>query len=139
MTAVDHKQTLQHVFAETAKGNGRPFVAMLADDVTWTIVGTTAWSRSYRGKAAVLQELLGPLNAQLAGRNTITAQRMVAEDDLVAVEGQGHNVTLDGTPYENRYCWVFRFVAGRVAEIVEYADTSLIERALKPPEAARRP
>lgn len=134
MTSSQNKQFLQNVFAETAKGNGRPFVAALAEDVTWTIIGTTPWSRTYRGKKAVLTELLGPLNAQLANGNTITAHRFIAEDDQVVVEGRGHNTTKSGKPYQNTYCWVFRLSGGQVVELIEYTDTALIESALRPPQ-----
>lgn len=133
MSATENKQILQHVFAETAKGNGRPFVDALAEDVAWTIIGSTAWSKTYHGKAVVLRELLGPLNSQLANRNTITAQRFIAEDDQVVVEGQGHNTTKAGARYNNRYCWVFRFSERKVVELIEYTDTALIESALRPP------
>ena len=133
MSTAENKSLLQHVFAETAKGDGRPFVAALAEDVSWTIFGSTQWSKTYQGKSAVLRELLGPLNAQLAGRNMITAHRFIAEGDQVVVEGQGHNTTKTGKPYNNRYCWVFRFSKGRVVELVEYTDTSLIESALEAP------
>jgi ketosteroid isomerase-like protein len=133
MSTAENKSLLQHVFAETAKGDGRPFVAALAEDVSWTIIGSTQWSKTYQGKSAVLRELLGPLNAQLAGRNMITAHSFIAEGDQVVVEGQGHNTTKTGKPYNNRYCWVFRFSKGRVVELVEYTDTSLIESALEAP------
>ncbi|TAM45625.1 MAG: nuclear transport factor 2 family protein [Burkholderiaceae bacterium] len=134
MGTTENKSLPQHVFAETAKGNGRPFVEALAEDVSWTIIGSTPWSKTYRGKPAVLRELLGPLNAQLAGKNTITAHRFIAEGDQVVVEGRGHNTTNAGKQYNNRYCWVFRIAQGRVVELIEYTDTSLIESALLPPQ-----
>lgn len=135
MTPEANKQLLRDVFAATAFGNGAPFPAMMADDVTWTILGSTAWSRTYRGKAAVWNELLRPLNAQLAGPNTITAHRFLAEGDEVVVEGRGHNHTKTGQPYANTYCWIFRFRDGQVVEITEYADTALIDRVLQAPPA----
>lgn len=133
MTAAQNKQLLQDVFAETAKGNGRPFVQALADEVSWTIIGSTAWSKTYRGKQAVLAELLGPLNAQLADGNRITAHRFIAEDDCVVVEARGHNRTKAGDPYQNSYCWIFRLVDGQVVELTEYADTALIDAVLQAP------
>ena len=136
MTTEHNKQLLKDVFAETAKGNGRPFVAAMADDVTWTIIGSTQWSKTYRGKKVVLTELLGPLNMQLANGNTITAHRFVAEGDQVVVEGQGHNTTKSGKPYQNTYCWVFSFSGGQVVDIIEYTDTALIDSTLQPPQAA---
>ncbi len=125
-----NKQLLEHAFAETAKGNGRPFLDALAEDVAWRIIGSTAWSKTYRGKQEVLTELLQPLNAQFANRNIIAAHRFVAEDDYVVVEARGQNVTKSGRQYQNTYCWVFRFLHGKVIELIEYADTALMESAL---------
>jgi ketosteroid isomerase-like protein len=133
MDAARNKEILQEIFAATARGNTLPFVAALADDVVWTIIGTTAWSRSYDGKGAVLAELLAPLAEQMDGTMRITAQRFIAEGDLVVVEAQGHNATKAGKRYENTYCWIFRMADGRIAEIKEYADTQLFETALAPP------
>lgn len=135
-SASQNKALVQSVFAETAKGNGRPFVDLLSDDVRWTIIGTTAWSRTYSGKRAVVKELLAPLNSQLGGSNVITAKRFIAEDDFVVVEGKGHNRTASGKPYANSYCWVFRFHEGRAIELTEYTDTALIESALEAPDRA---
>lgn len=133
MGTAENKQLMQHIFAETAKGNGKPFVESLADDVRWTIIGTTPWSKTYRGKEAVLTELLGPLRAQFVHQNRVTAHRFIAEGDLVVVEARGDVTTKSGTPYRNAYCWVCRVADGKVQELTEYADTALIEAALKPP------
>jgi uncharacterized protein len=133
MSTQHHKSLLKKVFAETAKGNGRPFVEALSDEVVWTIKGTTPWSKKYVGKGAVLKDLLGPLSAQLSGANTITASRFIGEGDVVVVEGQGHNRTTKGKEYANTYCWVFRFQDEKVVELIEYTDTALIESALEAP------
>lgn len=127
------------IFAETAKGNGRPFVDALADDVRWTIIGQTAWSRAYQGKRAVLDELLRPVAEQLGGRNVVSGERFVADNDVVVVEGRNHSVTRSGRDYPNRYCWVFVIRDGKVAEITEYTDTQLVAEVLTPPPAASSP
>ncbi len=57
MTWHENKTTLAAIFSETAKGNGRPFFDALANDVKWTIIGSTAWSRTYVGKVSVLNDL----------------------------------------------------------------------------------
>ncbi|SIS16050.1 hypothetical protein SAMN05421833_13296 [Microbispora rosea] len=73
VSEADNRAFLQGVFAETAKGNGRPFIDALADDVRWTIIGQTAWSRTYEGKRAVfvmrggkVAEILAPPPAALS-------------------------------------------------------------------------
>jgi ketosteroid isomerase-like protein len=134
--AAANKALLQWVFADLAAGNGRPFLDMLAEDVVWHVEGSTAWSRSYRGKAAVKSDLLRPLFEVLDGPNPLTVSRMIAEADCVAVQARGQARTKTGAAYCNSYCMVFRLVDGRVVEITEYADTALIERALPYPAAA---
>ena len=134
--AAANKELLNWVFADLAAGNGRPFIEMLSDDVIWHVEGSTAWSRSYRGKAAVKADLLGPLFQVLAGPNPLTVSRMIAEEDCVAVQARGNARTKAGADYCNSYCMIFRLNDGRVVEITEYADTALIERMLPYPAMA---
>ena len=128
-----NRARLEHVFAETAKGNGRPLLDALAEDADWTIIGATGWSKTYRGKTAILNDLIAPLRRVLAPPIKTHAKRMIAEGDFVAVEGRGENVTRDGRPYENNYCWVFEFRNGEVIALTEYADTELFRSALGEP------
>jgi uncharacterized protein len=137
MTAAENKQILQTAFAALEIGNGKPFVDAMADDFTWTIMGTTPWSRTYSGKLTVRRELLDPLFAQFADRYTNTALRFIAEDDYVVVECRGHVTTRLGQPYNNAYCYVCRFSNGRMVELTEYLDTALVERVLTPPVSLR--
>jgi len=133
MSAADNRQMMQRIFAATAAGDGRPFVDALADDVCWTIPGSTAWSRRWQGKQAVLGGLLAPLRAQFTGPNRVTLLRVIAEDDYVVVEAHGNTATKTGQPYRNRYCWVCRIVDGRIAELTEYMDTALVDAVLASP------
>ena len=130
MSAADNKRLLQHVYAEMAKGNSAPFVESLADDVAWTVIGSTPWSKTFHGKEAVLRDLLGALRSRLDGRITMHAQRFVAEDDLVVVEARGNSKTKKGQPYNNTYCFIYRLEDGKVKELTEYIDTELVRSAL---------
>jgi ketosteroid isomerase-like protein len=49
MSATANKQIIQHIHAELAKGNGRPFIDSLAEDFRWVMKGRTAWSGTYEG------------------------------------------------------------------------------------------
>lgn len=135
MSATENKQLMQHIFAELAKGNGKPFVESMADDFCWTVTGTTKWSKTYRGKRAVRAELLDPLFAQFADQYTNTAQRFIAEDDLVVVECRGRVTTKRGMPYNNTYCYVIRIAEGKMRELTDYLDTQLVATALDEPGA----
>ena len=61
-----NKQLLQRVYAEISKGNVQPLLDSLADDVEWTIIGSTALSGTSRGKQEVIDKLLKPIRARLA-------------------------------------------------------------------------
>lgn len=71
-TSADNKRLLQAAFAALERGDGKPFIDCMADEFTWRIMGTTPWSRTYSGKAAVRDELFKPLFAQFADRYSNT-------------------------------------------------------------------
>jgi uncharacterized protein len=134
--AAENKALMQEVFDELAKGNGRPFVDALADDIHWRIIGTTEWSGTWDGKPAVQSKLLDPLFAQFATRYRNKAVRLIAEDDYVVIECRGDVTTKSGRPYRNTYCYVCRLEGGKVRELTEYCDTELLTKALTPPWVA---
>ena len=133
MTTQQNRAVMEAVFAELAKGNGQPFREAMAEDFVWTITGSTAWSRSYRGTEAVSKDLLRPLYAQFKDRYTNTAERIFADGDHVIIQCKGRVTTVTGAPYNNSYCFVVRMDGGKMKELVEYCDTALIERVLQPP------
>jgi ketosteroid isomerase-like protein len=133
MNAARNKKALQIAFEELSRGNGKPFVDLWADDFCWTIIGTTAWSRTYRGKDSVRKDLMAPLFAKFSTQYTNEATRFIAEDDFVVVECRGRVTTTSGEPYNNTYCYVCRMADGRLKELTEYLDTELVTRALGAP------
>jgi hypothetical protein len=127
---LSNKELVGQIFDELAKGNGRPLIDNATDDFCWTVTGSTSWSKTYSGKSAVVAELFGALRARLTGPVTIIADRVLADLDCVCIEAHGDNMTQEGRPYNNRYCFVFRLENGRIAEVTEYMDTELAASAL---------
>ena len=126
-----NKQLLRHVYAEVSKGNAQPLLDSLADDVQWTIIGSTALSGTSRGKQEVIDKLLKPLRARLAdGPIVFQPERFIAEGEYVVMQAHGRATALSGKPYNNTYCIVCRIVDGKVKEMVDYVDTELITSAL---------
>jgi|EndMetStandDraft_8_1072994.scaffolds.fasta_scaffold49887_4 ketosteroid isomerase-like protein len=126
-----NKQLLQHAYAEISKGNVQPLLDSLADDVEWTIIGSTALSGTSRGKQEVIDKLLKPIRARLAdGPIMFQPERFIAEGEYVVMQAKGRATALSGKPYNNTYCIVCRIVGGKVKEMVDYVDTELITTAL---------
>jgi uncharacterized protein len=134
MSAAENKRLMQDSFDQLANGNGEPFMDCLGEDIRWTIIGSTAWSRTYEGKRAVADELMRPLFAQFADRYTSKATRVLADGDVVVIECRGKVTTKTGKPYNQTYCYICRMDQGKVRELTEYLDTELVATALDPPQ-----
>ena len=121
-----NKEIITAIFAETAKGNGRPYVEAMADNVTWRTIGSGSWSGTFNGKETILREIFGRLGEKFEGRNTCIPSRIHADGDYVIVQANGRNRTKDGKEYNNDYCFVIRMENGKMAAIEEYCDTELV-------------
>lgn len=116
-----------------SRGDRGPFIAAMAEDVVWRIIGSTAWSDEYVGKADIQERLVKELNAQLIAPTTLTATRILADGDYVVMQCTGDATRITGERYANTYCFVIRMQDGKVRELTEYMDTALVERVLQPP------
>jgi uncharacterized protein len=128
-----NREIVARIFAALAEGDGRPFNRAMAEDVVWTVMGSASWARAYRGKAAVLDELQRPVFANFATTYRCRAERILVDGDEVVVLAKGEATTKKGKPYCNDYCFVIRMAEGRIAEIVEYMDTALVDAVLTLP------
>jgi ketosteroid isomerase-like protein len=133
MTPTENKAFVQSIFEARARRDPAPFVAAMADDFVWRIIGSTAWSGAYVGKAEVRERLLKPLYEQFTAPSAITTSRILADGDFVVAECRGDATTTSGEKYCNTYCFIIRLADGKLKELTEYADTALIDRVLKPP------
>jgi ketosteroid isomerase-like protein len=134
MTTERNRRVLRNAFARLAEGDGRAFVGALADDVRWTIRGSTAWSGTYAGRPAVLFGLLEPLFAQFTDPPyRATADLILADGDHVVVLARGAATTHAGARYDNEYCYVCRLEGEKIVELVEYLDTAHVEAMLPRP------
>jgi hypothetical protein len=135
MSALENKKLMQEIFAaagnpDSAARDRALFIATLADDATWTVTGQYSWSRTFKGRGSILNDLHGHVRSRLADRTRTLAHRFIADGDHVVVEAKGDNLTKEGVRYDNDYCLVFRLEGGKIKEIREYCDSVLTERAL---------
>jgi ketosteroid isomerase-like protein len=105
-------------------------LALMADDIRWTLIGNTKFSGTFNGKKDLLDRLIYPLFAQMESMGTGTTDNVVAEGDYVVVQTRGKGRrTKTGKDYNNTYCIVYRIADGKVKEVTEYCDTELITAA----------
>ena len=127
MSIAENKQVVLDFYEAGAKGDMDACLALLADDITWTNIGSTKFSGTYVGKQALLDDLLGPLFSQLKTGFSSQIERLTGEGEIVVAQTSGNAETTDGTPYNNSYCQVFRVLDGQIVEVKEYMDTALVD------------
>ena len=103
MGAGENKEIVRTMFAELSKGNAEAFLSAMADDVRFTLIGTTAFSGVFNGKAELIEKVLAPLGAQLEGGLAMHVDSLIAEGDHVVMQGRGESTTKSGKAYNNTY------------------------------------
>jgi uncharacterized protein len=131
MGAAENKKLIQDAFSAWSGGDGGAFFNLLADDVTWTVIGSTAVSRTYKSKKEFLDGAARPLGEKINGAIQPRLRDILVDGDKVALQWDGHAIGKNGTEYNQTYCWVMRIVDGRVREGTAYLDTELIARLWK--------
>lgn len=137
MAADDNKRIIAQAFEGLARADAVPFLDAMAEDFTWSVEGSSPWSRRYEGKAAVRDELIRPLFANFATPYRNFADEIIAEGDRVVVLARGEVKTVRGDDYNNSYCFVIRMRDGKMVELREYLDTALVDRVLGAPVQER--
>ena len=138
MSAADNKKLVQQIFADSAARSGTTFADNLAEDASWVVTGQYSWSHEFRGRDAIQNGLMGHFRSFFAERPRTLAFNFIADGDYVAVEARGDNVTKAGLRYDNQYCLVFQIENGKIKQIKEYCDSTLVERVLGPFPEARK-
>jgi uncharacterized protein len=139
MSAAANKKLVQQVYADSASRSGTTFADHLADDASWIVTGQYSWSHEFKGRDAIQNGLMGHFRSFFAERPRTVAFNFIADGDYVAVETRGDNVTKTGLRYDNQYCMIYRIEDGKIKQIKEYCDSTLVERVLGPfPESRKR-
>lgn len=128
MTAEDNKSLVRDAFRPWEQGDSGPFFALVADEVTWTVIGSTAVSGLYRSKQALIDGAFGPLLERLDGPLKTRFIDIAAEGDKVFLRFESSGRAKSGLRYEQAYCFAMVMRDGRIIEIVAYLDTDLLAR-----------
>lgn len=124
-TSETNKQIVLQAYAALKAGDVPSYFATMSEDVTVTYYGNHLFSRTFNGKADIMENFVPPLLDRLEGPIKITVSNAIAEGDQVFVEAQGESRTKDGRDYNNLYGIVLKLKDGKIVAIREYMDTEL--------------
>ena len=125
MEVTENKKIVRSFYEAGNRGDFDACFDLIADDITWTNIGTTRLSGTYRGKEELMEKLLGPLFGKLKAGIFSSIDNLLAEADVVVAQTSGKAETTDGRPYNNKYCQIIRIRDGKFVEVTEYFDTEL--------------
>jgi ketosteroid isomerase-like protein len=86
LSATENKKLIKQAFAKWAGGDAEAVFKLPADDVQWTVIGSTRVSRSYQSKRDFLEGAVQPLTAQLATPIKPSMLDIIADGDKIAVQ-----------------------------------------------------
>ena len=117
-----NKALVRSSFDAWRAGTGSPY-ELLADDVTWTIVGHSAASRTYPSKEAFLSEVIRPFNARMSVGLKPTIRNIFAEGQTVIVFFDAQGTARDGKAYANTYAWFLDLRDDRIVSASAFFDS----------------
>jgi uncharacterized protein len=130
MNSIDNKRTITEIYAALAQGDRSVFAKACHPNYVWRFPGQSSWSKCFEGQDAIRRELIAPLFALFATEYKAHIINLIGEGDCVVAEVRGDVMTKTGQRYNNEYCFIFKFLEGKIIEVIEYADTDLEERVL---------
>jgi len=110
-----NKALVQASFDAWKAGTGGPF-DLLTEDATWTIVGRSMASKTYRSREAFMSEVIRPFTARMSVALKPTVLNLYADGATVIVFFDASGTARDGKPYTNTYAWFLEMNAGKVVK-----------------------
>lgn len=116
-----NKQIVREGFEKWANHSGS-FFDLLADNLQWTITGSTPLSKTYHSKKQFMDEVINPLNDRLAKLIVPKVTGIYADGDVVTVLWDGKATAKDGKLYNATYCWNMELKNGKIVKVIAFLD-----------------
>jgi uncharacterized protein len=116
-----NKELVRASFDRWSNGIGGPF-ELLADDIEWTIVGSSPLAKTYRSKQEFIDTVIAPFNARMAKPLVPKVRGIFADGDTVIILFDAEATVLDGKPYRNTYTWYFQMNGPTVTKAIAFFD-----------------
>ena len=102
------------------------FFDRVADDVSWTVMGTHPLGGTYTSKSAFIEATFDRLTPLMRTGVRLALRKLFVDGDTMIAELQAMSTTLEGAAFDNQYCWVCRFEGDRIVEVRAYLDSAMV-------------
>lgn len=140
MTATDPRAVVIRYVEAVRDGDADVIHDSFREDATWHYPGDLPISKVWHGRDEIINEFLGSMGPVLVpGTMEIELVSTIAEGDRVVAEWTSKATTVYGGTYDNRCIGIYTVRDGKIASVIEYADTRHVAAALFPDADAHRP
>ena|SRR5271163_2822892 len=119
---------VREIFRYLESGDGKEFFDHVAEDVDWIVEGTHPLAGHYRSKSDFLAHTFEKLAKVLPQGAQLMVEHALVSGDWAVVELHSDATAKNGLRFDNRYCWVCRFVDRTIVEVRAYLDSALVAR-----------
>lgn len=99
----------------------------------WIVEGTHPLAGHYHSKAEFIAQTFDKLNEVLPQGAELYVEHVLVSGDWAVVELPSDATAKNGLRFDNRYCWICRFVNGTIFEVRAYLDSVLVARFFEDP------
>lgn len=121
---------VENLFKNLETGKNDLFFKHVADDVSWTVMGTHPLAGTYHTKDDFISHTFQRLNKILKEGVVLKVKNIIIHDDTAVVEMESISTALNETPFNNTYCWVVRFENDVIVEVRAYVDSALVQKVI---------
>lgn len=112
---------LQDVFTRWADtGDRQVWIAALAQNLRWTVTGSSETSGVYQGRQAYVDNVLAKVDQWLSACQPPQLQRLIVEGDTAAALLTATVRTSDNHELRMTYCWLITVADSRVTDVVGF-------------------
>jgi uncharacterized protein len=122
------EDTVRTIFKGLEQGDGASFFEHVDDKVDWIVEGTHPLAGHYRSKSDFLAHTFEKLAKVLPQGTQLRVESALVSGDWAVVELRSDATANNGLRFDNRYCWVCRFVNGTIVKVRAYLDSALVAR-----------
>jgi len=119
---------VRKIFKGLEQGDGSGFFEHVDDKVDWIVEGTHPLAGHYKSKSDFVAGTFAKLAKVLPNGAQLVVEHLIVKDDQAVVELHSLATAKNGLKFDNRYCWVCRFVNRTIVEVRAYLDSALVAR-----------
>jgi len=119
---------VRKIFKGLEQGDGASFFEHVADKVDWIVEGTHPLAGHYKSKSDFVAGTFAKLAKVLPNGAQLVVEHLIVKDDQAVVELHSLATAKNGLKFDNRYCWVCRFLNRTIVEVRAYLDSALVAR-----------